>query len=116
MLCWSSRGFWSGQVLGLILDRLGTENQRGPGASLKIQHKVGQRLGPDRTGGKRKEWACASLSAPGLVWESADVGLDRGEEVRDRARSQEMPANGPGLSLKGESPTVSILVSQLLTF
>lgn len=101
MLCWSSRGFWNGQVLGLILDRLGTENQRGPGASLKIQHKVGQRLGPDRTGGKRKERAWASLSAPGVGLGVCRRGPRQGEEVKDRARSQEMPANGPGLSLKG---------------
>jgi len=50
--------------------------------------------------------------SPGVVWESADMGLRRGAEVGDRARSQEMPANGPG---KGESPKVSILMSQLLT-
>lgn len=47
MLCWFSHGFWSGKVLGLTLDRLRTESQRGPGASLKVQHKIGQRLGPE---------------------------------------------------------------------
>lgn len=92
MLCWS--GFWSGQVLGLILDGLGTENQRGPGASLKVQRKIGQRVGPE-LGAEGGAGLGQSIS-PGVVWEPADMGLRRGEAVRDRATSQEMPADGPG--------------------
>lgn len=92
MLCWSYRGFWSGQILGLILDRLGTENQRGPRASLKGQHKLGQRLGPELGAGA----GLGQPISPRAVWESAEMGFGRGEEVGDRARSQEVPANGSG--------------------
>lgn len=92
MLCWSSRGFWSGETLGLILDRFGTENQRSPRASLKGQHNLGQRLGPELGAGA----GLGQPISPRAVWESAEMGFGRGEEVGDRARSQEVPANGSG--------------------
>lgn len=107
MLCWSSQGLWSGQVLGFLLERLGTGNQRGPGTSPQDSAEVGP-----RTGARKGDAGLGQPIHPGVAWESAEMGLGRDEGVEARPGSQEVPSTQPW---EVGSPSVSMF-SYCLTY
>lgn len=67
MLWWSPQELWRGQVLGFLLDRLGMEKQRGPGTSLKAQHKTRQMWVPELGQERRSRWGSGSLQRRALA-------------------------------------------------
>lgn len=69
-------------MLGFLLDRLGMEKQRGPGTSLKAQHKTGQMWVPELGQERRSRWGSGSLQR----WVQAGGGVGVG------SGSHEMPS------------------------
>lgn len=87
-------------MLGFLLDRLGMEKQRGPGTSLKAQHKTGQMWVPELGQERRSRWGSGSLQR----WAEAGGGVGEGQGP------MKCLASSPG---KGASPNVSIFSSGL---